>query len=278
MTRPPTPDPHPATAGAGDAYRFERFRTGLLVGDMYFGSDAPGAGDRVPDFDLATLDGGRFADTDLGPRPVLLVFGSRTCPVTESAGPVLRGLHAEFGDAVRFVLVNTREAHPGQLLPQPRTFERKWEHARELRRHHALPFEVAVDGIDGETHRAFSPKPNSAYLIAPDGTILYRAHWANDARGLHAALAAAVRGEAPERGHSRGMAGPLLRAVGHLPGIVGAAGSRVERDVWLAAPPLAVLGRLSRLFGRLPADRRGPAATALLVAALAAAALVPLLL
>ncbi|CAL9508680.1 hypothetical protein SUDANB121_03605 [Nocardiopsis dassonvillei] len=276
MTRPPTPDP--TATGAGDAYRFERFRTGLLVGDMYFASDAPGPGDRVPDFDLPTLDGPRFASADLGPRPVLLVFGSRTCPVTESAGPVLRGLHAEFGEAVRFVLVNTREAHPGQLLPQPRTFERKWEHARELRRHHDLPFEVAVDGINGAAHRAFSPKPNSAYLIGPEGTILYRAHWANDERGLRGALAAVVRGAAPERGHSRGMAGSLLRAVGHLPGIVEAAGSRVERDVWLAAPPLALLGRLSRLFGRLPADRRGAAATALLAAVLLAAALVPLLL
>ncbi|MDT0330275.1 peroxiredoxin family protein [Nocardiopsis lambiniae] len=278
MNRPPTPDPTPAATRTGDAYRFERFRTGLLVKDMSFGPDDPGAGDRVPAFDLPTLDGARFTSTDPGPLPVLLVFGSRTCPVTESAGPVLRDLHAEFGEAVRFVLVNTREAHPGQLLPQPRTFERKWEHALELRRHHALPFEVAVDDIDGATHRAFSPKPNSAYLIDPQGTILYRAHWANDERGLRGALTAAVRGRAPARGHSRGMAGSLLRAVGHLPGIVRAAGSRVERDVWLAAPPLALLGRLSRLFGRLPADRRGLAATALLVGILLATAVIPFLL
>ncbi|KOX16939.1 peroxiredoxin [Nocardiopsis sp. NRRL B-16309] len=261
----------PVPTDAGSGYRFDRFRTGLLLRDMSFGSDAPGAGDRVPGFDLPTLDGPRFSSTDLGPLPVLLVFGSRTCPVTESAGPVLRGLHDEFGEKVRFVLVQTREAHPGQLIPQPQTFERKWEHARELRRHHAVRFEVAVDGIDGEAHRAFSPKPNSAYLIDPDGTILYRAHWANDEGALRGALSAAVLRRAPARGHSRGMAGPLLRAVGHLPGIVRTAGSRVERDVWLAAPPLALLGRLSLLFGRLPADRRGAAATALVVVLLTAA-------
>jgi len=50
------------------------------------------------------------------------------------------------------------------------------------------------------------------------------------------------------------MVRPLLRAVGHLPGVVRFAGSRVERDVWLAAPPLALLGRLSRLFTWLPTD------------------------
>ncbi|GAB2508691.1 TlpA family protein disulfide reductase [Nocardiopsis aegyptia] len=270
--------PAPTDDAAGRAYRFERFRTGLLLSDMSFPPDAPGAGDRIPAFDLATLDGPRFTSTDLGPLPVLLVFGSRTCPVTESAGPVLRRLHEEFGAAVRFVLVNTREAHPGQLVPQPRTFERKWEHALDLRRHHALRFEVAVDGIDGEAHRAFGPKPNSAYLVDPDGTIRYRAHWANDEGGLREALSAAVLGRAPARGHSRGMAGSLLRAVGHLPGTVRAAGSRVERDVWLAAPPLALLGRLSLLFGRLPADRRGAAAAAALLGFLLTVALVVLLL
>ena len=67
------------------------------------------------------------------------------------------------------------------------------------------------------------------------------------------------------------MVRPLLRAVGHLPGVIGFAGSRAERDVWLAAPPLALLGRLSRLFARLPADRRGIAATATLAAATATA-------
>jgi hypothetical protein len=72
----------------------------------------PAPGDRIPVFDLPVLDGGRFSSSDLGGRPVLLAVGSRTCPVTESSGPVLCRLHAEFGDKVRFVLVNTREAHP----------------------------------------------------------------------------------------------------------------------------------------------------------------------
>jgi thiol-disulfide isomerase/thioredoxin len=120
----------PATANApadaaARAYRFRRFRTALVIDDMTFGQDAPGPGDRVPHFDLPTLDGGRFSSGDLGGRPVLLTVGSRTCPVTESAGPVLRRLHAEFGDKVRFVLVNTREAHPGDLFGQPQTPEEK---------------------------------------------------------------------------------------------------------------------------------------------------------
>ncbi|MFC8849682.1 MULTISPECIES: TlpA family protein disulfide reductase [unclassified Micromonospora] len=259
---PTRPDP-------GTAYRFDRFTVRLLVDDLTFGRDAPGGGDPVPAFDLPTLDGGRFRSDDLGTRPVLLVFGSRTCPVTESAGPVLRRLHHEYADRVRFVLVNTREAHPGDVFGQPRTAGQKRAHAEELRDRHGVPFEVAVDAVDGRLHRAMSPKPNSAYLIDPGGVVRHRTHWANDERDLRAALAAVVAGRTPPRPHSRRMVGPLLRAVGHLPGVTAFAGRTVERDVWRAAPPLALLGRLSRLFPWLPADRRGPAAVALLGALLA---------
>ena len=249
----------------------------MLIDDLTFGGKAPGPGDQIPAFDLPLLDGGRFRSDDLGELPVLLVFGSRTCPITESAGPILRTLHSEFGDRVRFVLVNTREAHPGNIIAQPQTFEQKWAHAEELRRHHAVRFDVAVDDIDGRLHRAFTPKPNSADLIDPAGMIRYRAHWANDERGLRQALDQIVRGRVPARGRSRGMVGSFMRAVGHLPGVVGVAGRKVERDVWLAAPPLAILARISRLFGRLPTDMRGVAAAVLLVGVVAIAAALLLL-
>jgi thiol-disulfide isomerase/thioredoxin len=262
---PPTP-PTP-TADASEAYRFTRFRTVLLIDDLTFDRDAPAPGNHLPAFDLPVLDGGRFTSTHLGELPVLLVFGSRTCPVTESAGPILNTLHREFGDRARFVLVNTREAHPGQHFDQPRTEDEKRRHADELRRHHAVRFEVAVDDLDGSLHRAMSPKPNSAYLIDSTGVIRFRAHWANDERGLRAALIDIVAGRVPHRDRSRAMAGPLLRAVGHLPGVVRFAGGRVEREIWLAAAPLAILGRVSRIFGWLPMDRRGGAAAAFTAAA-----------
>jgi len=268
------PGPATPTTVAAQAYRFQRFRTALLIDDLTFGREAPGPGDQIPAFDLPTLDGGRFSSRALGDLPVLLVVGSRTCPITESAGPVLRRLHTEFGGRVRFVLVNTREAHPGEVYGQPQTWQEKWAHAIELRDHHGITFEVAVDDIDGTLHRALTPKPNSAYLLDPAGVIRYRAHWANDERGLRTALSARVRGRDLPRARSRGMVRPLLRAVGHLPGVVGFAGREVERDVWLAAPPLALLARLSWLFRWLPTDQRGRAATGLLAAMFAALATV----
>ena len=54
---------------------------GIIMKDMYFSNDDPGPGDRVPDFDLPTLDGSRFRSADLGETgPALLIFGSYTCP------------------------------------------------------------------------------------------------------------------------------------------------------------------------------------------------------
>ena len=258
-------------SGAGATYRFERLTTGLVMHDMYFTRSDPGPGDHVPDFDLPTTDDGRFRRVDLAEAsPTLLVFGSFTCPVTESSAAGLRALHGEFGDRVRFVMVDVREAHPGEHVPQPDTPEEKQRHAVQLRDHHGFEFAVAADDIDGTLHRAFGPKPNSAYLLGPDGTILFRAHWANDTKRLRDAVAAVADGRPPPRRQSRALIGPITKTIGHVDPVLETAGPRSRRDMWRAAPPMAILAILTRLFPFLARDRRGPAAmgaVAVLIAA-----------
>lgn len=252
-----------------DAYAYDTFTTGLIIGDLAFRGSDPGPGDQLPAFDIELLNGSRLTWNTLGKRPVLIVFGSMTCPVTESSGPVLNDLHGRFGDQVRFVLVNTREAHPGEQLFQPRTMDAKRRRADQLRAHHGFRFEVAIDDIEGDFHRAMSPKPNSAYLVHPDGFIAYRAHWANDGAGLERAIIAVLEGKRTV-GRSRAMLGPLLRAIGHLPSIGKRGGAKVMRDVWRAVPPFAVMAVLTKPLGFLPADTRGPVAGGALVAGIAA--------
>ena len=246
-----------ASRSSRETYAYDTFTTGLIIGDLAFSRTDPGPGDIVPAFDLELLGGGRLTRSALGDRPVLIIFGSMTCPVTESSGPVLNDLHRRYGDRVRFVLVNTREAHPGDRIPQPRELDAKRRRAAELRDHHGFSFEVAVDAIDGGFHRAMSPKPNSAYLVRPDGVIAYRAHWANDRAGLERALTAVLNGDRIA-GRSRAMFGPLLRAIGHLPAIGRRGGAKVMRDVWLAVPPFAVMAVLTRPLVFFPPDLRGP--------------------
>jgi len=225
---------------AGRQYRFEHLAMSVVMRDMYFSKDEPGPGDRVPDFDLPTLGGGRFRSTDLGETgPALLIFGSYTCPVTENAAPGLIELHGRFGDRVRFVMVDVREAHPGKAVPQPQTFDQKMAHAALLRDLHGFEFEVAVDDIDGTLHRAVSPKQHSAYILGKDGTILFRAQWANDTKALAEALDPIAAGNAPRRSQSGGVVRPILRQLRNMAPVFDRAGGGAWSDMWRVAPPMA---------------------------------------
>jgi hypothetical protein len=226
----------------GWKYRFEHLTLPMVLRDLRFRRDDPGPGDRVPEFDLPVVGGGRFRSGELGDRgPALLIFGSSTCPVTDNAAPGLKRLHLRFGDRVRFVLVNVREAHPGKNFPQPRTLPVKTTHAERLRDLHGFEFEIAVDDVDGTLHRAMSPKPNSAYVLSKDGTILFRAQWANDTKALEAALEAVVVGESPRPWRSGGVVRPMLRFLRNVAPVLDRAGSGAWADMWRAAPPVAAL-------------------------------------
>jgi len=236
---------------AGQQYRFERLALPLVLKDLYFSKGDPGPGDRVPEFDLPTVDGGRFRASDLA-GPALLIFGSSTCPVTDNAAPGLNELYQRFGKRVRFVMVNVREAHPGKAFPQPRTPDAKMAHAKRLRNLHRFEFEVAVDDVDGTLHRALSPKPNSAYVLGAGGTILFRAQWANDTKALAAALEAIVASKSPRRSQSGGMVTPMLRMFRNIAPALDRAGAGAWADMWRVAPPLAAVAFALKALGVRP--------------------------
>ena len=238
------------SVASGQDYRFERFRTLEALNDLHFSKDAPGPGEQVPKFGLPTLDDGTFKSDDLSETgPVLLVFGSLNCPMTDSSAPGINELYRRFGDRVRFVLVAIREAHPGSAVPQPRTFEDKVQHAEMLRDFHGHQFEVAVDDIDGTLHRALSPKPNSAYILNRNGTIVFRAHLASDTNGLAEALASVVDGNSLRRSRSRDTMGAMMRMFRFLPSVLDRAGRGAWRDMWRAMPPMAIAGYALKVLG-----------------------------
>ena len=230
-----------------------------IVNDMFVRASDLGPGDDVAPFNLATIDGGSFRSSDLAAvgKPVLLVFGSRTCPVTESAAPGLKRLHAVHGERVRFVMVNVREAHPGHTIAQPQTFDQKRRHAVDLKDHHHLPFEVAVDDIDGTFHRAFGSRPNSAFLISPAGKIVFGAQWANETEAIDNALAAVASGQAPRQPAVTRTFHAMTWMIGHMSPVLKAAGKGASFDTWSVVPPLGAMMALSNLFFFLPREQRG---------------------
>ncbi len=252
---------HEPTINVADDYRYKRFTTSLLFRDLRFRKDAAAPGNTVPEFELISTDGSRLVNDDVfGEKPVIFIFGSMTCPMTASAAPTVQELYDEFGDRVNFIMMYVREAHPGEHFAQSETIEEKLGYARALKDFYGIQWTVAADNIDGDLHRALDPKPNSAFLVDKDGTILFRSLWASDYCALRRALVAAANGRVPEIQQSVRMIGPVSRAMGHVQEVMVRGGPQAVRDLWLAGFPMALAGRVATLFSSLSPDQRGIAA------------------
>src|SRR5829696_6634480 len=70
-------------------------------------------GDQAPDFTLPSPDGkSSFHLAGLrGVKPVVLIFGSYTCPPFRDVYPTLERLHQSYGEKVAFYYVYIHEAH-----------------------------------------------------------------------------------------------------------------------------------------------------------------------
>jgi thiol-disulfide isomerase/thioredoxin len=242
-------------------YRYKRFTTRLLLRDLRFGKEAAGPGDSFPSFELLTTNGDRLVNDEVfGHKPVLVIFGSMTCPMTASAAPSVQELYDEYGDRVEFIMLYVREAHPGEHFTQSETMEEKLEHARALEGFYDIQWTVAADNIDGDLHRALDPKPNAAFLMNSEGIILFRSLWAADRDALRQALDAAAAGRAPERNQSETLLGPVSRAMGQVQEVMRRGGPQAVSDLWRAGFPMALAGRVATFFTPLSPDQRGIAA------------------
>lgn len=246
---------------AATDYRYKRFTTRLLLRDLRFSKEAAGPGDSFPSFELLTTNGDRLVNNDVfGHKPVLLIFGSMTCPMTASAAPSVQELYDEFGDRIDFIMLYVREAHPGEHFAQSETMEEKLEHAQALEESYDIQWTVAADNIDGDLHRALDPKPNSAYVINSEGIIVFRSLWAADRDALRQALDATAAGRAPEKTESEALIGPVARAMGQVQEVMNRGGPQAVTDLWRAGFPMALAGRIATFFTPLSPDQRGIAA------------------
>jgi len=243
-------------------YAYEHVSSEILSEDMQFGDSAPKADDPLPEFALPTAGGGQLRTGDLTGRAVLLITGSLTCPMTASSNPILKELHARFGSQIEFVTLYVREAHPGEHHDQASVAEEKREAASALKSRDQLPWTVAVDDPDGSVHRRLDEKPNAAYLTDRTGTIVFRALWAGDKRGLTQALEAVAKGERPPEEESTRRLVPMARGVGTMREMTRRAGPRAQSDPWPAAPPMGVMAWLADQYRPLPPVWRAAAAVA----------------
>ena len=119
-------------------------------------------------------------------RPIVLVFGSYTCPQLRGSAGALKALYAQFSGRVDFRLVYIREAHPRGGGWQSTINEReeidlgpardltdKQAHANLCVRRLNIPFPALVDGMDGAAEGAYDAFPSRVYLVGRDGRVAF---------------------------------------------------------------------------------------------------------
>ncbi|MHC4786023.1 MAG: TlpA family protein disulfide reductase [Planctomycetota bacterium] len=154
----------------------------------------PDVGDEAPAFELRDLEGNTVSLASLRGKPVVLEFGSYTCPVFRRRVEKIEQLRRRFGDAVNWVLVYTKEAQPidgrispantreGIEIPQHTSFEKRVECARLCTQKTNLGLRVLVDDLDDRVTEAYRGHPNRGYVIDGEGRVVSRQAWFDPAR------------------------------------------------------------------------------------------------
>lgn len=259
-TAGPVPE-HVAPNSASD-YNYDRFLPKVLMDDARLIRRPEGTrpGDKAPDFSLNDTQGSQWRLQDLQGKPVILVIGSGTCPVTQGSLPGLQSLSQDYEDC-HWLMLYVREAHPGEHLSAHRSYQQKRDQAEYFRKAANVRWPVLVDELNGEVHRQFELLPNSVFLIDVDGRVAFVgeiSHAPTLRKALKQLFEQGGRGPVAEgEDKSTHMLGPTaygweaLKRGGHLS----------MRDVAVRMPPLAMnlwLGNKSKFLLSSVASRSRP--------------------
>jgi len=162
---------------------------------------------------IASLDLRRLS------KPIVLVFGSYTCPKLRGSAADLKRIAEEYRGRVDFRLVYIREAHAeasaesawqstinareGVALTAARSMAEKQDHAALCLRKLDLPFPAVVDGLEGPAEAAYQAWPSRLYLIGRNGKVAFNTRLGElDFRP--ADLEAAIQETLDQRGRNEG--------------------------------------------------------------------------
>ncbi len=141
----------------------------------------------APDFELTEIVSGKRVSpaSFRGKSPLVLVFGSYSCPNFRGAADALTSMYRRHRSRVQFLLVYIREAHTDETWQSTRneredislapaaTFAEKQDHAAMCSRKLHLPFPAVVDGLDSAVEKSYNAWPSRVFVIGKDGRIAY---------------------------------------------------------------------------------------------------------
>jgi tetratricopeptide (TPR) repeat protein len=141
----------------------------------------------APDFGLPEIGQKRRVQLSSfrGKSPVVLVFGSYSCPNFRASADALNSMFERYGRQAPFFLVYIREAHAagdwqstrnvreGVTVTPALTMQDREDHAVVCTRELHLQFPTLVDSMDGSAEAAYAAWPSRAFVIGRDGRVRY---------------------------------------------------------------------------------------------------------
>lgn len=138
-------------------------------------------GEVAPDFALQDIEGTNTVKlADLKGKPVVLIFGSCTCPPFVASLPATEKLYAQYQDRVHFRLIYIREAHPTDgrvipgnqfVVPSPKTIEERRDIARKFAQRIKVSMPILVDAADDQVSKTYACWPNRMVILDAQGNI-----------------------------------------------------------------------------------------------------------
>lgn len=135
-------------------------------------------GEQAPDFTATFLDGSRVRLSDYRGQVIVLETGSVTCPMYEKGIDRMNALAYRFPD-VTFLVLYTREAHPGEHLGPHRSMTDKTGAARLVAEADREGRTILVDDLQGSAHQQYGMMPNTVHIIDSDGVVVFRSMWSD---------------------------------------------------------------------------------------------------
>jgi len=141
-------------------------------------------GDAAPDFTLPDASGQKqfTLSSSQGKKPVVLIFGSCTCPPFRRQMGEVERIYQTYKDRADFGLVYIREAHPGSQIPginggqainQTETVAERMKLAAEFAKELKLTMPVVVDKEDNQVNATYAGWPNRLVIVGLDGKLAY---------------------------------------------------------------------------------------------------------
>ncbi len=157
----------------------------LIEREAEFLTTRPLVGEPLPDVAIYTAEGAPFKTSSLRGHYTVLTFGCLTCPPSMWNISGLEAVQRDYGPkGVKFYFIYKSLAHPelaGSYI-QPFTLEERIAHAKQAKEQFGTKIPWVVDAMDNRLKHALGDRPNSQFLIDPQGNIARKRAWSNPAQ------------------------------------------------------------------------------------------------